>query len=584
MFVAAFISIICFIEVTVAQSNIIFNLGNFISQPYLHIDWIFYFDPLNASMLIPVYIISSCVQFYTISYMNNDPFINRFFCYLSFFTFSMTLLVSSTNYVLLFIGWELIGLASYLLVNFWFTRVPSNEAGLKAFLVNRVGDYALTFAIVFFIASFLDSDLTLLFTLANNLNSDFIILFLFLSIIGSIAKSAQFGLQTWLTYAMQGPTPISALIHAATLVTAGVYLIIRLSPLIEQSSEILQLLTIIGGLSALLGALGGLFENDIKKIIAQSTTSQLGYMVQACGLSSYHQALFHQINHAFFKAQLFLSAGAVIHSQVDEQDIRKFGSLNRMLPSSYSFIQLGSLSLCAFPFLTGFYSKDLILELSLEPFNYTSSICYLLGITAAFGSSQYSIRLLILTFYSTPNYSPSLNKLIHELDLLMFVPLLILSFGAAFIGYITNELFLDLNIFQNAIYISSEHYISMNNFNYSQYKLIPLLCIVQFIMVQPLYNTSSIQQKYTYKTAYSISNTINELNNLFNWIIFHLMKSGQYIYRYIDRGFLEILGPIGLTRFSHSISYNLELYNSAFLLHNVFYILLFIQIAFIIIQ
>jgi NADH-ubiquinone oxidoreductase chain 5 len=348
------------------------------------VEWCLLFDGLTVSMLIAIMYVSLLVQLYSSSYMSSDPHLTRFYGYLSLFTFAMTLLVTADNLIVLFMGWEFVGIASYLLINFWFTRINANIAALKAFLLNRVGDWALALGLLLILSLIYDFSTAAIFSLASYINEDLLLLISLFLIIGASAKSALvlLGLHLWLPNAMEGPTPVSALIHAATMVTAGIYLFLRLGPLFECCETALLLITWLGGLGSILGAIAGLLSNDMKKVIAYSTISQLGYMTVSCGSSQYSIALFHLINHAFFKALLFLSAGAIIHAFKDEQDMRKMGSFGLLLPWTSSFVLLGIESMMALPFITGFYSKDFLLELALVPKNTTISVAYILSMNS----------------------------------------------------------------------------------------------------------------------------------------------------------------------------------------------------------
>jgi NADH-ubiquinone oxidoreductase chain 5 len=359
---ATSLAIISFIEVGLNNNPVSINLFSWLNSEIFNMNWGFQFDSLTVSMLIPVLIISSLVHFYSIGYMSQDPHNPRFFSYLSLFTFMMIILVTGNNYLLMFVGWEGVGVCSYLLVNFWFTRIAANQSSLSAFLTNRVGDCFLTIGMFAILWSLGSLDYNVVFSITPYLNLNLNTMIGLCLLIGAMAKSSQVGLHIWLPMAMEGPTPVSALIHAATMVTAGVYLLMRSSPLIEYSPTILLICLWLGAITTVFSSLIGLFQQDIKKIIAYSTMSQLGMMVIAIGLSSYNVALFHLINHAFYKGLLFLGAGAVIHAVADNQDLRKYGGLFSFLPLTYTVILMASLSLAAFPFMTGFYSKDFILE------------------------------------------------------------------------------------------------------------------------------------------------------------------------------------------------------------------------------
>jgi len=356
-----FICVVIFYEIGLSSTICTIEIGNWFNVGFFQSPWAFLFDSLTASMLIVVTSVSFLVHMYSGSYMEFDPHLGRFMGYLSLFTFFMLILVTGDNFMQLFLGWEGVGLSSYLLINFWFTRIQANKAAIKAMMVNRLGDISLTLGIALIYIYFKSVRYAVVFASVKQHENLYFYLFgydilvldlicIFL-LIAAVGKSAQLGLHTWLPDAMEGPTPVSALIHAATMVTAGVFLLVRCSPIYEHASnEIRLLVVIVGALTAFFAATTGLMQHDLKKVIAYSTCSQLGYMVFACGLSFYPVGMFHLINHAFFKALLFLSAGSVIHSLSDEQDIRYMGGLSRLIPFTYVFIMIGSLSLMGFPF------------------------------------------------------------------------------------------------------------------------------------------------------------------------------------------------------------------------------------------
>ena len=585
-----------------------------ITSNQLKIEWTQVFDSQTASMQIPVLFVSAQVQLYSQEYMSGDPHISRFFSYLSIFTFFMQIQITAENQLVQFQGWEGVGQASYLQINFWYTRITANLAGQKAFILNRVGDWGLTLGIIFTICIIGDVSYTTLQSIGQYLNKNIIFILSVLFQIGAAAKSAQFsGLHSWQASAMEGPTPVSAQIHAATMVTAGVYLQIRLSPLLEWSSNSLLQITWVGGISALQGAACGLQENDIKKVIAFSTTSQQGYMVVACGQSQYNLGLFHLINHAFFKALLFLSAGAVIHAIADQQDMRKMGSQIMFIPFSYLGIFMGSISLMAFPFMTGFYSKDLILELIQIPYNYTKSIGYIFSIQAAYLSAIYSIRQIILTFISKPNFPFSLlfNKIIVDPSLFMLSPLFFQTLGSAFFGYLFHELFLSFgsNIYSNSIFIHPNNlYIldgsmisTISDFKFI--KFIPLFTFFFFISLLPFNNNKKTEEAtrggvvshpnrsienylksskdskifFNKILVYNLQ-TINNFNIYNVNIIYYTLKISNLILRYWDRGLIERVGPFGLTKLIHPIGGNIERILSGKLINYALLILSFINL------
>lgn len=436
------LSISSFIEVIVLSSSIYIKLWSWFNLGMLYNPVTLQFDHVVCSMLVLVTSVSFFVHLFSTSYMNGDPHLPRFMSYLSLFTFFMIVLVTSNNLIQLFIGWEGVGLCSYLLIGFWFTRIQANKSAIKAMIMNKVGDIGLLLAIVFIwieVGS-LDYDSIFsytFFTGNNNINLELISLLL---LIGVIGKSAQIGLHTWLPDAMEGPTPVSALIHAATMVTAGVFLIIRMSPFFELTPTILIVIVLIGSITAFFSSTVGLTQNDLKKVIAYSTCSQLGYMVMICGFSQYNTGLFHLVNHGFFKALLFLSAGSMIHALSDEQDFRKMGSMNNITPFTYVCIVIGSLSLMGLPFLTGFYSKDLIIELIYG--EHYLRFALWLGILSAFLTAFYSFRLANFTFFNQPQSSIINFNKSHEGSWNLRLPLLFLLIFSIFTGFILQNIIL----------------------------------------------------------------------------------------------------------------------------------------------
>ena len=441
VFTTTALAILAFFEVGMNNAPVSIQLFRWIDSESLNVLWSFNFDSLTVSMLIPVLIVSSLVHLYSIGYMSHDPHNQRFFSYLSLFTFMMIILVTANNFLLMFVGWEGVGVCSYLLVSFWFTRIAANQSSLSAFLTNRVGDCFLTIGMFAIIWSFGNLDYATVFSTAPFVSENVVTLVGICLLIGAMAKSSQIGLHVWLPMAMEGPTPVSALIHAATMVTAGVYLLMRSSPLIEYSNTVLILCLWLGAITTIFSSLIGLFQQDIKKVIAYSTMSQLGMMVVAVGLSSYNTALFHLVNHAFYKALLFLGAGAVIHAVADNQDFRKYGGLKAFLPLTYSVMLIASLSLVAFPFMTGFYSKDFIIESAYGQYYFSGTAVYFVSTIGAMFTTLYSVKVLYLTFLTNPN-GPLINyKHAHEGDIFMSLPLIILAVFSIFFGYITKDIF-----------------------------------------------------------------------------------------------------------------------------------------------
>jgi NADH-quinone oxidoreductase subunit L len=409
-------------------------------------DWVLRVDMLTAVMLVVVTWVSSVVHIYSIGYMSHDEHKPRFMAYLSLFTFCMLMLVTADNLVQLFFGWEGVGLSSYLLIGFWYHKDSANAASMKAFIVNRVGDVGLAMGIALCFYAFGTVSFDGIFAQLQSYEPD---AFLFLGVnwrlldliglflfIGCMGKSAQFLLHTWLPDAMEGPTPVSALIHAATMVTAGVFLLARFSPLYELAPLALQVITVVGAFTAIFAATVGLVQNDIKRVIAYSTCSQLGYMFFACGVGAYAAAIFHLMTHAFFKALLFLGAGSVIHAMDGEQDMRRMGGIRKLVPITYGFMWIGSLALAGIPPFAGFFSKDLIIEAAFAADGDAARFAFWMGVSAAFLTAFYSGRLLFMTFHGTSRASHEVLHHAHESPKVMWLPLLVLVAGACFAGVI----------------------------------------------------------------------------------------------------------------------------------------------------
>ena len=443
---SAILSCVAFIDVAMNNNPATVNLLSWIHSGTLNIDWVLRIDTLTAVMLVVVNGVSSLVHIYSIGYMSHDPGRSRFFAYLSLFTFMMLMLVTADNFVQLFFGWEGVGLASYLLIGFWFKKPSANAAAMKAFVVNRVGDFGLILgmAAIYFTVGSLQFDEV--FAAAGALSEgkfDFLGLTLptltticLLLFMGAMGKSAQFMLHTWLPDAMEGPTPVSALIHAATMVTAGVFLVTRCSPLFELSPTASAVVICVGAITAFFAATVGLVQNDIKRVIAYSTCSQLGYMFVALGVGAYQVAMFHLFTHAFFKALLFLGAGSVIHAMQDEQDMRKMGGLRQLVPTTWFMMLIGTLALTGFPLTAGFFSKDAVIEAAYAAHAGPHMFGFVLLVVAALFTSFYSWRLMFMTFYGQPRCSTETLNHVHESPPVMLVPLLVLALGALGAGLV----------------------------------------------------------------------------------------------------------------------------------------------------
>ena len=556
-------------------------------------NWSINIDPLSSIMLVVVTFVSSLVHIYSIGYMSHDPHKPRFMSYLSLFTFSMLALVVSDNFLQLFFGWEGVGLCSYLLIGFWYKKETANNAAIKAFIVNRIGDFGLAigiFLIFFFFGTInFDEVFTItrqyseekVFFLGFNLNLiTLICLFLF---IGAMGKSAQFLLHIWLPDAMEGPTPVSALIHAATMVTAGVFLVVRCSPLFEYSQVALNVVTIVGIITAIFAASVALVQNDIKKIVAYSTCSQLGYMFFAAGVGAYHVAMFHLFTHAFFKALLFLGAGSVIHAFKNEQDIRNMGGIIKKLPYTYFFMLIGTLALTGFPFLSGFYSKDAIIEFAYLKNSPLGNYAAVTGIFTAFLTSIYSWRLFFKVFHGSYNNKKIPIKETHESPLVMLFPLLMLGIGSVFSGYLFKEILIGNHsdiFWQTSIFFLNE----------IQHDAIPLW----FLLVTPVLVTISIPISFYLfilnpKILEDFKNTNLPLYKflLNKWYIDELYekvfvlpvkKIGSFFWKKGDIGIIDRFGPDGISKLIRIISNKAAQFQTGFIYDYAFVMLLGLSI------
>ena len=561
--------------------------GNFIAN------WSINIDPLSSIMLVIVTFVSALVHIYSIGYMSHDPHKPRFMSYLSLFTFSMLVLVVSDNFLQLFFGWEGVGLCSYLLIGFWYKKDSANNAAIKAFIVNRVGDFGLAIGIFLIFFYFGTINFKEVFDLApqfleKNLvffgfESSLITLICLFLFIGAMGKSAQFLLHTWLPDAMEGPTPVSALIHAATMVTAGVFLVVRCSPLFEYSQTALNLVTIVGMITAIFAASVALVQNDIKKIVAYSTCSQLGYMFFAAGVGAYHVAMFHLFTHAFFKALLFLGSGSVIHAFKNEQDIRNMGGVRKKLPYTYIFMLIGTLALTGFPFLSGFYSKDAIIEFAYLRTSSLGNYAATIGIFTAFLTSIYSWRLFFKTFHGPYNNKKVSIDNIHESPIIMLAPLFFLSIGAIFAGYYFKETFIghhSNDFWQASIFFLNE----------IEHNPIPSW----FLFITPILVTISIPISFYYfviniKILENFKNTNLPLYNflLNKWYVDELYekifikpakKIGLFFWKQGDQGIIDRFGPDGISKLIKKISDKASLFQTGFIYDYAFVMLIGLSI------
>jgi NADH-quinone oxidoreductase subunit L len=584
--ISAILSVIVFYNVVFNQYEDNIIIATWINSGTLDVNWSMKIDSLSSVMLVVVTSVSALVHIYSIGYMSHDPHKPRFMAYLSLFTFAMLMLVTSDNFIQLFFGWEGVGLCSYFLIGFWFKKETANSAAIKAFVVNRVGDFgfALGIFLIFYlfgtvnynevfqqIPSVVDKRLNFLGFEVNSI--DLICLLLF---IGAMGKSAQILLHTWLPDAMEGPTPVSALIHAATMVTAGIFLVVRCSPIYEYSELALNLITVVGMTTAIFAASVALVQTDIKKIIAYSTCSQLGYMFFAAGVGAYNIAMFHLFTHAFFKALLFLGSGSVIHAFKDEQNINSMGGVWKKLPYTYVLMIIGTLALTGFPLLSGFYSKDAIIEFAYLRDNTAGYYAAGIGIFTAFLTSIYSWRLIFKTFHGSYNNKSIKIEETHESPLVMLLPLIILSIGAIFAGFIFKELFFDTNFWGNSIFflepLSEEH---------------PPMW---FLLLTPILVCSSIPiSYYLFVKNKDLPNSIVEINKpLYNFLVnkwyfdelYEILfikpskKIGLFLWKFFDVKIIDGFGPDGISSLIKKFSIKANKFQSGYIYQYAFIMLL----------
>ncbi len=587
--ISAFLSIFIFYKVIFhdySSNKIIFNWitsGNFV------VNWSINIDSLTSVMLVVVSLISSIVHFYSIGYMSHDPHKPRFMAYLSLFTFSMFFLITADNFLQLFFGWEGVGLCSYLLIGFWFKRPEANTAAIKAFIVNRVGDFGFAIGIFLIFIYFKTVNYNEVFDQVPllvdkevfflGLEFNLITLICFMLFFGAMGKSAQIFLHTWLPDAMEGPTPVSALIHAATMVTAGVFLVVRCSPIFEYSEVALNFVAIIGMLTAFFAATVALAQNDIKKIIAYSTCSQLGYMFFAIGVGAYHVAIFHLFTHAFFKGLLFLGSGSVIHAFNDEQDIRFMGGVWKKIPYTYTLMIVGTLALTGFPFLSGYYSKDAIIEFAYFKGSNIGYYATFIGISTACLTSIYSWRLIFKTFHG--KYKSKKNNLskIHESPLTMLIPASFLGLGSILVGF----LFKDIFIGEESSNFWGSSILFLENIIHQHPPLwlpitITLLIILPipisyylFINNQKILNVFCLKNKGLYNFFLN-KWYFDEIYDLF--FVEPIKKVGLFFWQRGDIKTIDRFGPDGLSRIIKRISDSSVNFQSGYLYHYAFVMLL----------
>ena len=569
-----------------SNNRLIFN---WITSGEFSVNWSIYVDQLTSVMLVVVSLISSIIHFYSIGYMSHDPHKPRFMAYLSLFTFAMLTLITADNFLQLFFGWEGVGLCSYLLIGFWYKKSSANAAAIKAFIVNRVGDFGLAIGIFLIFLFYGSVNYSEVFSQTPQLSQkevnflgielNLITLICIMLFIGAMGKSAQIFLHTWLPDAMEGPTPVSALIHAATMVTAGVFLVVRCSPLFEYSQTALNLVTTVGMLTAFFAATIALVQNDIKKIVAYSTCSQLGYMFFAAGLGAYNIAIFHLFTHAFFKALLFLGAGCVIHSFKEEQDIRSMGGVWKKIPYTYILMIIGTLALTGFPFLSGYYSKDAIIEFAYMKGNTLGYIAVLIGIFTALLTAIYSWRLIFKTFHG--KYKNKRNKLseIHESPTVMLIPSMILAMGAILVGIVFKEHFIGHNNYQ--FWGSSILFLQTIKLHHPPIWLLILTPLIVILAIPTAYylflKNEKILNNFILKNPLLYNFLINKwyFDEIYNYIFVEpLKKLGLFLWKTGDINIIDRYGPDGLSKLVKHISNKAINFQSGYLYHYAFAMLI----------
>jgi len=588
--ISALLSFIIFKEAIFNNYENNLVIFSWITSGLLEVNWSIKIDAISSVMLVVVCLISSLVHIYSIGYMSNDPHKTRFMAYLSLFTFAMLMLVTSDNFLQLFFGWEGVGLCSYFLIGFWFKKDSANAAAIKAFLVNRIGDFgfALGIFLIFYLFGTVNYNEVFsqipqivnkeIFFIGITLNAiDLICILLF---IGAMGKSAQFLLHTWLPDAMEGPTPVSALIHAATMVTAGVFLVVRCSPIFEYSQLSLNIICVIGMTTAFFAATVALVQNDIKKIIAYSTCSQLGYMFFAAGVGAYNVAMFHLFTHAFFKALLFLGSGSVIHSFKDEQDIRNMGGIWKKLPYTWVLMIIGTLALTGFPFLSGFYSKDAIIEFAYLKDNGFGTFAAYIGIFTAFLTSIYSWRLIFKTFHG--NYENKKLKIesMHESPYVMLIPLIILAIGSIFSGFFFKEIFIGYNS-SDSFWKESIKFLLPLSSDHPPYWVIfltPILVVLSIPISYYLFLRNKNITKWLVdenKPLYNFLLNKWYFDELYEYIfVIPSKKLGTFLWKAIDIKTIDRFGPDGISNLVKKLSYKTVKFQTGYIYQYAFIMLI----------
>jgi NADH-quinone oxidoreductase subunit L len=587
--ISAILSLFIFYEVFARDYSSNKLIFNWISSGDFHVNWSINIDPLTSVMLVVVSLISSIIHFYSIGYMSHDPHKPRFMAYLSLFTFAMLTLVTADNFLQLYFGWEGVGLCSYLLIGFWFKKPSANAAAIKAFIVNRVGDFGLAIGIflIFFFYGTVNYNEVFQQTplliqkqvIFLGIEFNLITLICLLLFLGAMGKSAQILLHTWLPDAMEGPTPVSALIHAATMVTAGVFLVVRCSPIFEYSQTALNVVAVVGMTTAFFAATVALVQNDIKKIVAYSTCSQLGYMFFAVGVGAYHVAIFHLFTHAFFKALLFLGSGCVIHSFNNEQDIRLMGGVWKKIPFTYALMIIGTLALTGFPFFSGYYSKDAIIEFAYLSGSTIGHLASAVGIFTVLLTAIYSWRLIFKTFHGKYNNKENNLNSIHESSLTMLIPSSLLAVGAILSGILFKEMFIGYDSSQ--FWNSSILFLQSIQHDHPPIWLVVITPAIVIIAIPIAYylfvENEKVLKNFVLKNKFLYNFLVNKwyFDELYSFIFVEpLKKIGLFFWKKGDINIIDRYGPEGLSRLVKIISDKAVHFQSGYLYHYAFVMLI----------
>lgn len=594
LIVSAVLSWVAFFQVAIAPGDnaVHIQVLSWIVSGDFNVNWAFQIDSLTVVMLVVVNTVSCLVHIYSVGYMSHDPHIPRFMSYLSFFTFAMLMLVTSDNFVQMFFGWEGVGLASYLLIGFWYKKPSACAAAIKAFVVNRVGDFGFALGIFAIVMTFGSADFSVVFADVGSyadqsihflgMELDLLTTICILLFIGAMGKSAQFGLHTWLPDAMEGPTPVSALIHAATMVTAGVFLVARCSPLFEHAPAALEVVCIVGASTAFFAATVGMSQFDIKRVIAYSTCSQLGYMFFALGVGAYGAAIFHLFTHAFFKALLFLGSGSVIHASSDEQDMRNMGGLRKKIPMTFWMMTIGTLALTGFPFLAGYYSKDMIIEAAYAAHTSVGGYAFGMGVAAALMTSFYSWRLIFLTFFGESRASKEVQDHVHESPQVMLIPLYVLALGALFAGFLFHGYFIGDHyeeFWAGALYLAGENIMEAAHHVPTWVVASPFIAMV-IGLVSAYYfyiKRPEMPGKFvaTFRFAHALSFNKWYFDELYNLIFVRgAMKLGHILWKRGDENIIDRYGPDGVSALVVKLSEKCKKVQTGYLYHYAFAMLI----------